>query len=73
MGFKKPDLNPAYRAIGQIANEITSPYNDGFTGMNCKQDLYMLKCYLDDVYNEMPKFVGEEIWEQERLLKVLKK
>jgi hypothetical protein len=73
MGFKQPNLNPAYQAIGQSITEITSPLNDGFTGMSCKQDLYMLKCYLDDAYASLPKFAGEEIWEQERLLRVLKK
>jgi len=73
MGFKQPNLNPVYQAIGQLVTEITSPYNDGFTGKHCKQDLYLLKCYLDDVYLSLPKFIGEEIWEQERLLRVLKK
>lgn len=73
MGFKKPDLNPAYQSIRQAITEIVSPYNDGFTGMHCKRDLYLLKCYLDDVYKSLPKFAGEEIWEKERLIQVLKK
>jgi len=73
MGFKRPDLTPAYNSIKNSIIEISSPYNDGFTGKYCKQDLYLLKCYLDDAYLSLPKFIGEEIWEQERLLTVLKK
>ena len=73
MGFKQPDLTPAYNSIKNSIIEISSPYNDGFTGKHCKQDLYLLKCYLDDAYASLPKFIGEEVWEQERLLRVLTK
>ena len=73
MGFRQPNLASARNDIGKCLGEIHSPYNDGFTGMNCKQELYMLKCYLDDAYVSLPKFAGEEIWEKERLLRVLKK
>jgi hypothetical protein len=72
MGFKKPNLDPAYHAIRQTLTEIGSPHNDGFTGSYCKQDLYLLKCWLQDEYNKLPTFVGEEKWEQERLIQVLK-
>jgi hypothetical protein len=33
----------------------------------------MLKCWLDDEYSKLPTFAGEEKWEQERLIEVLKK
>jgi hypothetical protein len=33
----------------------------------------MLKCWLEDEYNRLPTFVGEEKWEQERLIQVLQK
>jgi len=72
MGFKKPNLDTAYHAIRQTLTEIGSPYNDGFTGSYCKQDLYLLKCWLQDEYHTLPTFVGEEKWEQERLIQVLK-
>ena len=72
MGFRKPNLDPAYHAIRQTLTEIGSPYNDGFTGSHCKQDLYLLKCWLQDEYNKLPTFTGEEQWEQERLIQVLK-
>jgi hypothetical protein len=73
MGFRKPDLNPAYHAISSSLIEIKSPYNDGFTGISCKHELYLLKCYLEDAYKTLPKFTGEDEWEQERLMTILKK
>ena len=73
MGFKKPDLTPAGYAIREYLTEIRSPYNDGWTQSSCKQELYMLKCWLEDKYKTLPMFVGEEKWEQERLIQVLKK
>jgi len=72
MGFRKPDLDPAYHAICQALAEIGSPYNDGFTSSYCKQDLYLLKCWLQDEYAKLPTFTGEEQWEQQRLIDVLK-
>jgi hypothetical protein len=53
--------------------EVKSPYNDGWTSSACKHDLYLLKSWLDDEYQRLPKFVGEEKWEQERLISILKK
>jgi hypothetical protein len=73
MGFRKPNLDPAYGAIRTSLVEISSPYNDGWTASSCKQELYMLKCWLDDEYTKLPTFAGEEKWEQERLIEVLKK
>ena len=66
MGFRKPDLNSAYSAIRTSLGEISHPGNDGFTTSYCKHDLYMLKCWLEDEYARLPKFMGEEKWEQER-------
>ena len=73
MGFQKPDLGPAYHAVRHAITEIGSPYNDGFTSSYCKHDLYMLKCWLEDEYSQLPTFVGEEKWQQERLVEILKK
>jgi hypothetical protein len=72
MGFKSPDVQKARDVIGRSVGEICSPYNDGWTASACKQELYMLKCWLDQVYEELPTFVGEEKWEQERLINLLK-
>ena len=72
MGFRKPDLDDARSAIRTSLAEIASPYNDGWTSRSCKKDLYVLKCWLEDEYQRLPKFVGEEKWEQEQLIEKLK-
>ena len=72
MGFQKPDLDAARRVIQHCIGEIRSPYNDGWTSSACKHDLYLLKSWLDDQYQGLPRFVGEEKWEQERLINILK-
>jgi hypothetical protein len=72
MGFEKPNLHPARMAIHRSLGEIRSPYNDGFTSSYCKQELYMLKCWLEDEYTKLPTFAGEEQWEQDRIVQILK-
>lgn len=72
MGFRKPDIDSAYSAIRASLGEIRSPYNDGWTSSSCKHELYMLKCWLEEEYSQLPKFVGEEQWEQERVVDILK-
>ena len=73
MGFRKPNFNQAESALRGILGEINSPYNDGFTSSYCKQELYVLKCWLEDEYAKLPKFAGEELWEQQRVVEILKK
>jgi hypothetical protein len=73
MGFRQPDLASAQQAIQTALIEIQSPYNDGWTQSSCKQELYVLKCWLEDKYKTLPMFVGEEEWEQQRLIELLKK
>lgn len=73
MGFKKPNIESAYSAIRSSLVEIASPYNDGWTSSTCKQELYQLKCWLEDEYNNLPTFADEEKWEQQRIIQVLKK
>lgn len=73
MGFKKPTLHEAGWDIRRVLDEIKSPYNDGVIQNDCKKELYQLKCWLDEEYARLPKFVGEKQWEQERLIQLLKK
>ena len=63
----------ARMAIGASLVEIRSPYNDGWTSSACKQELYLLKCWLDDEYKKLPKFSNEDKWEQEHIVNILKK
>jgi hypothetical protein len=72
MGFRAPDLDSAQQAIRKSLGEIHSPYNDGWTQRSCKEELYMLKCWLEIEYSKLPTFVGEETWEQNRILEILK-
>jgi hypothetical protein len=73
MGFRKPSLDDARSAIRTSLVEIHSPYNDGWTSSACKHDLYVLKCWLEDEYSRLPTFQGEEKWEQERVIAMLKR
>ena len=73
MGFQKPDLDAAYAVIRRAILEIRSPYNDGFSSMYCKKDLWLLKCWLNETYDDLPRFAGEEDWEKERVMNILKK
>lgn len=73
MGFQKPNLGDARHAILSSLTEISSPYNDGYVSQACKRDLYVLKCWLEDRYEQLPKFADEQEWEQERLLDILKR
>jgi hypothetical protein len=72
MGFQQPDFDGVRNAIGKVLVEIASPYNDGWTSSSCKHDLYLLKCWLEDEYNRLPKFTGEERWEADRVWNLLK-
>ena len=72
MGFQKPDLDSATRAIAASLREIKSPYNDGFTSAACKKELYQLKCWLEDEYVKLPTFYEENKWEQDRIIQRLK-
>ena len=73
MGFRQPNLAAARNEIGKCLGEIHSPYNDGWTQMSCKQELYMLKCWLEEAYKDLPTFAGEEKWEQNKILEILKR
>lgn len=73
MGFKKPNLEAARSAIRTALVEIHSPHNDGYIQRDCKYELYLLKCWLEDRYDQCPTFAGEEEWEQERLIELLKR
>ena len=72
MGFRKANLDTARQVIRTCLVEIHSPYNDGFTSSYCKKDLYLLKCWLEDEYQKLPIFVGEDKWDQERMIEILK-
>lgn len=73
MGFKKPRIAEAVTQIQMCAAEACSPYNDGWTAMACKKDLVDLKWLIEDLIAECPTFIGEEVWEQDRIVELLKR
>ena len=72
-----PDMDDIMSKIRKMNIEMTSPYNDGYLSWGIKQDLYILKFFLDKIIADAPDFVGEEEWlkekEQEKVLEILKK
>jgi len=77
MGFKKSwDASDVMSQISSLARECTSPYNDGFVGWGCKQDLYKIQEAVNEALRRCPTYVGEEEWlteqEQKRIIKILK-
>jgi hypothetical protein len=77
MGFKKSwDATDVMSQINSLARECTSPYNDGFVGWGCKQDLYQIQEAVNEALQRCPAFSGEQEWlterEQKRIIKILK-
>ena len=76
-GPQFPDIDDIMSRIRKMNIEMTSPYNDGYVSWGIKQDLYLLKFFLDKVIADAPNFKGEEDWlkdkEQELMMEILKK
>jgi hypothetical protein len=73
MGYAKPDLQQGKDSIRRQLAAIHDNRSDGFIQSHCKYELYLLKCWLEDEYDQLPKFAGEEKWEQDRVIQLLKK
>ena len=73
MRQKNWDVADLHRQIRAIHTQVVNPFNDGFTGFGCKQDLFQLKCLIEDLYEDTPSFAGEEEWLQQRTIELLKK
>lgn len=73
MGFRKPGLSSAVSEIRLCAAEAMSPFNDGWTASDCKRQLVELKWLIEDLLEDCPIFSGEEEWEQERLVQLLRR
>lgn len=77
MGFKKSwDTPDVLSQISSLARECSSPYNDGFVGWGCKQDLYQIQAAVNEAIRRCPTYAGEQEWlteqEQKRIIKILK-
>ena len=61
-----PDMDDIISKIRKMNIEMSSPYNDGYMSWGIKQDLYILKFFLDKIIADAPDFVGEEEWLKEK-------
>jgi len=67
MGYRKPlDSNEIKFQLIRAHGEICSPYNDGYTSWNTKQELYQIKFLIDEMLRQQPTFSGEEDWLEEQ-------
>jgi len=76
MGFKKNwDVADVARQINTMVYETRSPYNDGFIGWGCKQDLYRIKWLVEDALKRCSTYAPEEEWlreqEKKRVMEIL--
>lgn len=61
MAFKITwDVPKIISELRQCAAQVASPYNDGFTGWSCKQDLIQVKYAVEQMLQDLPRFVGED-------------
>jgi hypothetical protein len=73
MKRKDWDIDDVARQIRAIHRQAASPYNDGFTAIGCKQDLFQIKCLIEDLYADTPIFDEEDQWQEQRTLDLLKR
>jgi len=60
--------------IRQLQIECNSAYNDGWTALSYKKQIYEMKCMIEDIYNSLNVINEEEEkkWEKERVFNKLK-
>lgn len=73
MTRKNWDVDNIIQQIRSIHRQVNNVNNDGFTASGCKRDLFMIKCILEDLYDDTPKFSIEDQWYQERTINLLKR
>lgn len=62
------------RYIRNLAVIGASSHSDPFTQCHCKQQLFMLKSLIEDLYLGLPEFPEQEKqWEQKRLVDILQR
>jgi hypothetical protein len=71
--IKRWDVKDISDQLHRMTREVNDPRNDGWTASGCKKEIYQLKCLIEDIYQKLPTFVGEEEWEKERVVELLKR
>lgn len=59
--------------LRMLAHDATSPYTDGWTGSVYKKQIVELKWFIEDLIESMPYYEGEDQWDHERTLQLLKR
>jgi len=71
--IKRWDVDDIATQLHRMALEANDPRNDGWTASGCKKEIYQVKCLIEDIYQKLPVFQGEEEWEKERVVELLKR
>ena len=74
---KNWDVGNIASQINSISRESADPHNDGFTSLELKKDLYIIKELIHEALQRCPNFgTIEEEWltdrEKQRIIKILK-
>ena len=59
--------------LRSLAYQAQSPYESGFVSALYKRQLVEIKWFIEDLLEDIGTFTGEEEWEQERLIQLLKR
>jgi hypothetical protein len=71
--IEKIGANAVKDQLFQWYDVTKDPNMDGYTGWGCKQKLYDIKFYLDELIKTSPKYHGEEEWlDDQKMLQVQK-
>jgi hypothetical protein len=73
MNRQTRNITEVYTTVRELAAEARDPRNDGWTASGCKYELYQLKCFIEDLYRDLPTFTIESEWEQDRLIQIMKR
>jgi len=57
--------------LKELMVECKSPHNDGYTAAHYKKQIWQMKCWIEDIYANLPVFDDEKDWEKERIFEKL--
>ena len=60
-------------SLRQLAHSAKDPYDSGFVTVEYKRQLVEMKWFIEDLLEDIGYFAGEEQWNQERLVQLLKR
>jgi len=67
------DIEQVRLTLRQIAHMARDIHETGFVTVQYKRQLVETKWFLEDLINDIGYFSGEEQWDQERTLQLLKR